>query len=77
MLKELVTVLVEGLVDRPEAVRVEESVGSETIILDISVAKADIGKLLGKHGRNIKAVRTIAQAASGRHKKRVIVGFVE
>jgi predicted RNA-binding protein YlqC (UPF0109 family) len=61
----LVTYLVTSLVDTPDAVKIERiQDGSETI-LDITVDPDDVGKVVGKQGRIIKAIRTLARAASG------------
>jgi predicted RNA-binding protein YlqC (UPF0109 family) len=62
-MKELVEKIVRALVDSPEQVRVREIEATNVRVLEIEVAKQDIGYLLGKKGGNIDALRTIAQAA--------------
>lgn len=62
-MKELVEEIVRALVDTPEEVRVREIEGTSVTILEITVARHDVGYLLGKKGKNIDALRTIAQAA--------------
>jgi predicted RNA-binding protein YlqC (UPF0109 family) len=61
--RELVEKIVRALVDSPEEVRVREIEATNIRVLEIKVAKQDIGCLLGKKGKNIDALRTIAQAA--------------
>jgi hypothetical protein len=62
-MKELVEKIVRALVDSPKQVRVREIEGTNVRVLEIQVAKQDIGYVLGKKGKNIDALRTIAQAA--------------
>jgi len=64
-------------VDYPEQVKVKELGSSQTSVLELSVAKQDIGKIIGRKGRNIAAIRTIMTAASGKLRKRVIVEVSE
>jgi predicted RNA-binding protein YlqC (UPF0109 family) len=61
----LVSYLVTSLVDTPDAVKVERIQDGEDVILEITVDPDDIGKVVGKQGRIIKAIRTLARAASG------------
>jgi len=62
-LKELVIYIVKKLVDNPEKIKVKEIKGEQNIILELSTAKEDIGKVIGKQGRTIKALRTLLNAA--------------
>jgi len=72
-MKELVEKIVRALVDSPEEVRVREIEGHTVTVLEIKVAKKDIGYLLGKKGKNIDALRTIVSAASKRKRSMVEV----
>lgn len=72
-MKNLVTYMAQALVDYPEMVRVNEVNGGYTSILELRVAREDIGKVIGKEGKHAKAMRTIVSAvASKLHKKAVI-----
>jgi predicted RNA-binding protein YlqC (UPF0109 family) len=76
-MKDLITAIVQTLVDQPEEVFVNELGGSHTTVLEVRVAKMDIGKVIGKQGRTAKAIRTILGAAAGKTRKRYILEIVE
>jgi predicted RNA-binding protein YlqC (UPF0109 family) len=76
-MKDLITKIVKALVDRPEEVSVNEVGGSQTTVLEVRVAKTDIGKVIGKQGRTAKAIRTILSAAAGKTRQRYIMEIVE
>jgi predicted RNA-binding protein YlqC (UPF0109 family) len=76
-MKDLIADIVKALVDQPEQVSVTEIEGGHTVVLEISVAKSDIGKVIGKQGRNAQAIRTILSAAAGKAKKRYVLEIVE
>jgi uncharacterized protein len=76
MLKELIETIVRALVDNPEQVKVSEIEGEMTSIIELRVAKPDIGKVIGKKGRNVDAMRTILGAASMKIRKRVILEII-
>ena len=76
-LKELVTVMAKALVDVPDKVEVIESVGEQTTILELRVAKEDLGKVIGKQGKIARSMRTILSAASTKLRKRSILEIVE
>ena len=76
-MKDLITAIVQALVDQPEEASVNEIVGAHTIVLEVTVAKRDMGKIIGKRGRNAQAIRTILSAASGKTRKRYILEIVE
>ena len=76
-MKDLITLIAKELVDHPEAVSVREVEGNHTAVLELKVAKVDLGKIIGKQGRNAQAMRTILSAASGKVKKRIILEIVE
>jgi predicted RNA-binding protein YlqC (UPF0109 family) len=76
-MKNLLAEIVLELVDYPEQVKVKEIDGGHTVVLELSVAKQDIGKIIGKKGQNIEAIRTVINAASGKMHKRIIVEVLE
>ena len=76
-MKSLVEMIVKAIVDRPEAVQVRESVGSHAHLLELKVAKEDMGKVIGKEGANASAIRTILAAVSGKEQKRYILEIIE
>ena len=76
-MKELLSGIVKALVDYPDQVTVDEIESSQTIVLDIAVAKEDLGKIIGQKGRNINAIRTIMEGVSGKIQKRIIINIVE
>ena len=69
-MKDLITAIVQALVDKPEEVSVNEIEGAQTIVLEVRVAKRDMGKVIGKRGRNAQAIRTILGAASGKRREK-------
>ena len=76
-MKDLIAEIVKALVDQPEEVSVNEIEGSHTTVLEVRVAKADMGKIIGKQGRTAQAVRTILNAAAGKTRQRYILEIVE
>ena len=68
--KELVENLAKALVDKPEEVVVHELKGTQTTVLELKVAKEDVGKVIGKQGRTARDIRTILNAAGMKLKKR-------
>nr|HPL53946.1 KH domain-containing protein [Bacillota bacterium] len=72
-MKELVEVIAKALVDYPEMVKVKETENDRTIILELTVASEDMGKVIGKNGRIARAIRTIVKSGSAKLEKRVIV----
>ncbi len=77
MLKDLVQMIAEALVDHPEQVRVTEIEGEQTSVIELKVAKEDLGKVIGKQGRTARAIRTILSAASTKLKKRCVLEIIE
>ena len=77
MMKDLISDIVKALVDQPDQVSVNEVEGGHTVVLELSVAKSDMGKVIGKRGRNALALRTILSAASGKVGKRYVLEIVE
>lgn len=75
-MRELVEILAKALVDNPDAVKVNEIAGEQSIILELSVAPEDMGKVIGKQGRIAKAIRTVVKAAATKENKRVVVEII-
>ncbi len=76
-MKEIVEVIAKSLVDHPEEVVVTEREGDRALIVELSVAKSDMGKVIGKKGRIAKAIRAVVKAAAMREDKKVIVEIAE
>jgi predicted RNA-binding protein YlqC (UPF0109 family) len=76
-MKDLITCIAKALVDNPEEVVVTEIKGARSSVIELKVAKEDIGKIIGKHGRTVVAIRTILSAASMKLKKRCILDLLE
>ncbi|MBG0777870.1 MAG: KH domain-containing protein [Desulfovibrionaceae bacterium] len=77
MLKDLVEYIAKSLVDDPDAVKVSEVEGEQTSVLELKVAKEDLGKVIGKQGRTARAMRTILGAASTKARKRTVLEILE
>jgi len=76
-LKDLIKHIAQALVDHPEQVEVLEVEGEQILVLELKVAKEDIGKIIGKQGRTARAIRTILSAASGKVKSRTVLEIIE
>lgn len=76
MYKELAEFIIMSLVDEPDQVRINEIEGRTTIVLEVTVADEDVGRVIGKNGRVVNAIRTLLQAKSGRSEKRVTLEVV-
>jgi predicted RNA-binding protein YlqC (UPF0109 family) len=76
-LKDLISDIVKALVDQPEQVTVTETEGGNTVVLEVKVAKSDMGKVIGKRGRHADAIRTILSAAAGKVRKRYVLEIFE
>ncbi len=74
---ELVKYVAESLVDNPSEVKVKQVEGDKTIVLELSVAREDMGKVIGKQGRIAKAIRAVVKAASSKSRKKYVVEIVE
>lgn len=75
-MKELLEVIAKNLVDNPDKVSIKEEVTSENVILELTVAEEDMGKVIGKQGKIAKAIRTVVKAAAIHENKRVIVKII-
>jgi hypothetical protein len=76
-MKELIAYIAKALVDFPDQVSVNEVEGNQTSVLELKVAKEDLGKVIGKQGRTARAMRTILSAASAKIKKRTVLEIIE
>ncbi len=76
-MKELIKYIAQALVDHPDQVSVAEVEGNQTSVLELKVAKEDLGKVIGKQGRTARAMRTILSAASAKVKKRTVLEIIE
>ncbi|MFH1146979.1 MAG: KH domain-containing protein [Pseudomonadota bacterium] len=76
-MKELVIYIARALVDNPDAVEVNELEGEQTSVIELKVAKEDLGKVIGKQGRTARAMRTILSAASTKLRKRSVLEILE
>ncbi len=76
-MKELVEMIVRALVDRPDDVQISEIKGTHVHVIELKVAKEDIGKVIGKGGAHADAIRTLLAAASGKEGKRYILEILE
>lgn len=76
-LKDLIEYIAKALVDKPEDVEVSEVAGEQTVVLELKVAKDDLGKVIGKQGRTVKAMRALLAAASSKVRKRADLEILE
>ncbi|MBU1207405.1 MAG: KH domain-containing protein [Proteobacteria bacterium] len=76
-MKDLIAYIAKALVDHPEAVEVLEVEGEQTSVIELKVAKDDLGKVIGKQGRTARAMRTILSAASTKIRKRAVLEIIE
>ena len=76
-MKDLMTWIAKAIVDNPEDVVVTEIKGARSSVIELRVAKEDIGKIIGKHGRTVLAIRTILSAASMKLKRRCVLDLLE
>ena len=76
-MKDLIQTIVRALVDYPDQVEISEIEGKQLTVLELKVAKEDIGKVIGKQGRTAHAIRSILGAASAKSNKRTILKIIE
>ncbi len=76
-MKELIEFIAKALVDHPDQVKVSEVEGENTSVIELSVDKEDLGKVIGKQGRTAKAIRTILTASSTKLGKRSVLEIIE
>jgi predicted RNA-binding protein YlqC (UPF0109 family) len=76
-MKELVEYLAKSLVSNPDAVEVKETEGETASVLELKVAKEDLGRIIGKQGRTARSIRTILNAAASRTNRKVVLEIIE
>ena len=76
-MKDFIAYIAKALVDKPEEVNVTEIEGEQTSVIELKVAKEDLGKVIGKQGRTARAMRTILSAASTKIRKRSVLEIIE
>jgi uncharacterized protein len=76
-MRELIEYIAKALVDNPDEVSVSEVEGEVASVLELKVAKTDLGKVIGKQGRTARAMRTILSAASTKLRKRAVLEILE
>ena len=76
-MKEFVEYIVKNLVDHPDQVRINEVGGTQTLIIELAVEKSDIGKIIGKQGKTINAIRTLLMSVASRNGLRVSLEIIE
>lgn len=76
-MRELIAYIAQALVDKPDEVEVTEILGSHTSVIELRVAKDDLGKVIGKQGRTARAMRTVLGAASAKLRKRAVLEIVD
>ena len=76
-MKELIHFIAAALVDHPDQIEIKETEQDETIIIELTVAKEDLGKVIGKQGRTARAMRSLLSAAAGKVNKRTRLEIME
>ena len=76
-MRELIELIIKGIVDNPDKVEINEIIGEKSSIYEVRVDSDDIGKVIGRQGRNIKSIRTIVNAAAQKDDKRVVIEIVD
>jgi uncharacterized protein len=76
-MKELIHYIAAALVDHPDQIQIKETEQDETIIIELTVAKEDLGKVIGKQGRTARAMRSLLSAAAGKVNKRSRLEIME
>jgi predicted RNA-binding protein YlqC (UPF0109 family) len=76
-MKDLIERIARALVDKPEKVMVSAIEGNQATVLELKVAKEDLGKIIGKQGRTAKSLRTIVGAVSAKERRRVVLEIIE
>ena len=76
-MRELIEIMAKALVEYPDQVKVSEIAGEHASVIELKTAKEDIGKVIGKRGRNAQAMRTILNAASAKLRKRAVLEIID
>jgi len=75
--KDLILMIAKSLVDKPDEVDLQEVIGEKTTVLELRVAKEDLGKVIGRQGKTARAMRTILNATATKLKKRAVLEIIE
>jgi len=75
-MKEVLEIIIKNLVENTEAVTINELEGEKSVVFEVKVAEADMGKVIGKQGRVAKAIRSLIKAIAAKEQKRVTVEFI-
>jgi len=75
-MKQILLNITKAIVEDPDSVSVSEKVSGDTVVLELSVAKHDMGRVIGKEGKIAKSIRTVMRAAAAKENKRVIVEII-
>ncbi len=76
-MKELVELLIKALVDDPDAVEITQAEGERSLVFEVRVAPEDVGKVIGKQGRIVQALRTVVKAAAARQGKKAVLEILQ
>ncbi|MFQ5717027.1 MAG: KH domain-containing protein [Nitrospinales bacterium] len=76
-MRELMLAIAKALVDKPDEVNLQEIEGEKTMVLELRVAKDDLGKVIGKQGKTARAMRTILNATATKLKKRAVLEIID
>jgi len=76
-MKDLINVIAKALVDFPDQVEINEVEGEKTTVLELRVAKEDLGKVIGKQGRTARSIRTLIASAGVKSRKKFVLGIIE
>ena len=76
-MKGLILMIAKSLVDKPDEVGLQEVIGEKTRVLELRVAKEDLGKVIGQQGKTARAMRTILNATATKLKKRAVLEIIE
>jgi len=74
---ELVEAIARSLVDKPDEIEVKETSDKQTVMIELRVSPDDMGKIIGKHGRTARALRTLAKAAAAKTGKKVTIDIIQ
>ena len=75
-IKDMVEYIAKSLADRPDEVEVSESMGETVVMIELNVASEDMGRMIGRKGRTINAIRSVARVLGGKMNKKVSVEIV-
>lgn len=76
-MKEILETIILNIVDNKESVAITEKVEDKTVLYEVKVAEADMGRIIGKQGKTAKAIRMVMKSVAGKEHKRVVVEFVD